>query len=192
MAKKPDEKKKDAKKEDAAPAEGGGEGGAASGKKKLSGMKVVLFVVLPLVVLILGGAAGAYFAGLLDPLLGKEKLEEASAEKPDDPKMKRKGPGAMYDLPEMLINLNTGGRQASYIKLKVSLDLDDELAKAKVNEVLPRVLDSFQVFVRELRVEDLEGSAGVYRLKEELLLRVNAAVQPIKVYDVLFREMLVH
>ena len=191
MAKKPDEKK-DAKKEDAAPAaEGGGEGGG--GKKKLSGMKIVLFVVLPLVVLILGGAAGAYFAGLLDPLLGIEKAhEEAAAEKADDPKVKRKGPGAMYDLPEMLINLNTGGRQASYIKLKVSLDLDDDLAKAKVNEVLPRVLDSFQVFVRELRVEDLEGSAGVYRLKEELLLRVNAAVQPTKVYDVLFREMLVH
>lgn len=190
MAKKPD-KKDDAKKDDAAPApEGGGEGGG--GKKKLSGMKIVLFVVLPLVVLILGGAAGAYFAGLLDPLLGVQKKEEVAGDKPDDPKVKRKGPGAMYDLPEMLINLNTGGRQASYIKLKVSLDLDDDLAKAKVNEVLPRVLDSFQVFVRELRVEDLEGSAGVYRLKEELLLRVNAAVQPIKVYDVLFREMLVH
>jgi flagellar FliL protein len=190
MAKKPDEKK-DAKKEDAAPApEGGGEGGS---KKKLSGMKIVLFVVLPLVVLILGGAAGAYFAGLLDPLLGVEKTQDASAsDKPEDPKAKRKGPGAMYDLPEMMINLNTGGRQASYIKLKVSLDLDDDLAKAKINEVLPRVLDSFQVFVRELRVEDLEGSAGVYRLKEELLLRVNAAVQPTKVYDVLFREMLVH
>lgn len=192
MAKKPD-KKEDSKKEDAAPAGEGGEGGgAAGGKKKLSGMKIVLFVVLPLLVLILGGAAGAYFAGLLDPLLGAEKKEEVAAEKADDPKAKRKGPGAMYDLPEMLINLNTGGRQASYIKLKVSLDLDDDLAKAKVNEVLPRVLDSFQVFVRELRVEDLEGSAGVYRLKEELLLRVNAAVQPVKVYDVLFREMLVH
>ena len=51
---------------------------------------------------------------------------------------------------------------------------------------------NFQVYLRELRVEDeLSGSAGVYRLKEELLARVNAAVEPINVTDVLFKEMLV-
>jgi flagellar FliL protein len=45
--------------------------------------------------------------------------------------------------------------------------------------------------LRELRVEDLSGSASVYRLKEELLRRVNLAVEPVKVKDVLFREMII-
>ena len=55
----------------------------------------------------------------------------------------------------------------------------------------PRIIDNFQVYLRELRVEDLRGSAGIYRLREELLARVNNAVHPTKVKDVLFKDMLV-
>ena len=62
---------------------------------------------------------------------------------------------------------------------------------AQLESLLPRVVDNFQVYLRELRVEDLNGSAGLYRLKEELLVRVNTAIKPHKVNDVLFREMLV-
>jgi flagellar FliL protein len=60
-----------------------------------------------------------------------------------------------------------------------------------VNENLPRIVDNFQVYLRELRVDDLQGSAGMYRLREELLRRVNLAVRPARVKDVLFKEMLV-
>ena len=56
---------------------------------------------------------------------------------------------------------------------------------------MPRVVDNFQVYLRELRLEDLGGSAGLFRLKEELLFRVNRAVDPVQVTDILFREMLV-
>jgi flagellar protein FliL len=56
---------------------------------------------------------------------------------------------------------------------------------------MPRIIDNFQVYLRELRVEDLRGSGGIYRLREELLTRVNAATAPAKVVDVLFKEMLV-
>jgi flagellar protein FliL len=62
---------------------------------------------------------------------------------------------------------------------------------ARLQAVMPRVIDNFQVYLRELRVEDLRGSAGVYRLREELLVRVNSAAAPVKVRDVLFKEMLV-
>ena len=57
--------------------------------------------------------------------------------------------------------------------------------------VLPRIVDNFQVYLRELRIEDLQGSAGLQRLREELLLRVNASTKTAKVRDVLFKEMLV-
>jgi flagellar FliL protein len=52
-------------------------------------------------------------------------------------------------------------------------------------------VDSFQVYLRELRVEDLKGSAGMYRLREDLLRRINEAARPVKISDVLFKEMLI-
>ena len=62
---------------------------------------------------------------------------------------------------------------------------------ARLPSVMPRIIDNFQVYLRELRIEDLRGSAGMYRLREELLLRVNASAAPAKIVDVLFKEMLV-
>ena len=150
----------------------------------MSGKKLVLFIVLPLV-LVLGGATVTYVAGVLDPLLGKseEQGEEAAQAKAT--------PAVFYDLPEMLVNLNGGGRKASYLKISVSLELEDAGTLEHVDQVLPRIVDSFQVYLRELRLEDLQGSAGLLRLKEELLVRINATARPIKVKDVLFKEMLV-
>ena len=91
----------------------------------------------------------------------------------------------------MLVNLNTGGRKTNYLKITVSLELESDAALEQINQVLPRIVDSFQVYLRELRVEDLSGSAGLQRLREELLLRVNAAAHPAVIKDVLFKEMLV-
>jgi flagellar FliL protein len=150
-------------------------------RRRFSGKKLVLFVVLPL--LLIGGASGAAWKlNLLTPVLSKIGMGPES-EKPK--------PVIFFDLPEMLVNLNSTTKQASYLKLRVALELDDPMASKKLEELLPRVLDNFQVYLRELRMEDLNGSSGLYRLKEELLLRINAAVQPIHVNDVLFKEMLV-
>ena len=56
---------------------------------------------------------------------------------------------------------------------------------------MPRVMDAFQTYLRELRPSDLEGSAGLYRLKEELTRRVNVAIAPSRVNAVLFKEIVV-
>ena len=73
----------------------------------------------------------------------------------------------------------------------MALELEKIDAKASVEPVLPRIIDQFQTYLRELRAEDLRGSAGVMRLKEELLRRVNLAVAPTPVRDVLLKEMIV-
>jgi flagellar FliL protein len=91
----------------------------------------------------------------------------------------------------MLVNINTAGRTKNFLKIKVSLELNNEADINRVENVLPRIVDNFQVYLRELRLEDLQGAAGVYRLREELLNRVNAAVRPAQVKDVLFQEMIV-
>jgi len=96
-----------------------------------------------------------------------------------------------YELPDMLVNLNTDGRQPRYLKIRVALEFGERSIVQRIEKVMPRIVDHFQVYLRELRREDLQGSAGVYRLKEELMIRVNQSVRPARVRDVLFKEMLI-
>lgn len=96
-----------------------------------------------------------------------------------------------FELPDILVNLNTNGSRQTYLKLKVALELHKDADTATLDGLLPRVIDKFQVYLREMRVEDLSGSAGLFRLKEELLRRVNAASHPVHVYNILFKEMLI-
>jgi len=96
------------------------------------------------------------------------------------------------DLPEVLVNLsNTGSDRTQYLKVKVVLELPDALLMQQIQPVMPRITDTFQTYLRELRPTDLDGSAGLYRLKEELTRRVNIAIAPGKVNAVLFKEIVV-
>lgn len=151
--------------------------------KRWSGKRIVLFIVLP-ILLLGGGGAGVYFSGILDGLMGGKEAAVAKADEP--PK-----PAVFYDLPDMLVNLNTSGKRTSFLKLKVSLELGQQSDVPIVEAVLPRVIDNFQIYLRQLRADDLRGSAGLYRLREELLRRVRSAAKPADVKDVLFKEMLV-
>ncbi len=92
-----------------------------------------------------------------------------------------------------MIGMSNSGQQdrQSIMKIKVVLEIADAKAADQIKPLLPRVEDAFQVFMRELRPSDLEGSAGMFRLKEELLRRVNLTVYPAKVDAVLFKELLV-
>ncbi len=156
----------------------------AAGRAGWSGKKLVLFVALP-ALLVIGGGAGLMFSGALDSMFGaKPDAVETGKKAPD-------APSVFFDLPEMLVNLNSQGSRTSFLKITVSLEIAKAEDIPRIKEVLPRIMDNFQVYLRELRLDDLRGSAGMYRLREELLARVNAAVAPVKVRDVLFKEMLV-
>ena len=160
--------------------DGDDSGGASSG-----GKKKLLIIIGAVLLLLIGGGAAVYFTGLLDPLLGdSEETSEESVAGGD-------GAAVFLDLDEMIVNLNTSGRRQTLLKIKVALELASQADLVKVQAVMPRVVDNFQTYLRELRVDDLSGSAGLYRLREELLTRVNAAVQPAKVNAILFKEMLI-
>jgi len=162
--------------------------GMAGGRKR-GGSKKLIFLVLIAILVMVGTAAGLYFSGIASTLLGKgeEKAEVKVEAPPPPPKV-----AVFYDdLPDLLVNLNTGSKKSSFLKLHVSFQIESEEDKAKIKLVQARIIDTFQTYLRELRLEDLKGSAGLYRLREELLMRVNAAVAPVKVDDVLFTEMLV-
>ena len=161
-----------------------GDGGDGERRRKFSGKKVFLFVVLPIVLI-----GAVWQMGLADSLMGGEKVEEPATH--GEKQAKKATHAVYYDMPDLLVNLNTSNGQPRYLKLAISLELHDEKIEKELEKVLPRIVDRFQVYLRELRAEDISGSAGVYRLKEELLSRVNTAVEPHEVSDVLFREMLV-
>ena len=149
------------------------------GKKKF----IIIAVVL---LLAIGGIAAAYFTGLLQPIIELITGEEATEEEKVD-----KENAVFFPLEELIVNLNAGGRKSTFLKIRISLELADGGDISRIESVMPRIMDNFQVYLRELRIEDLKGSAGMYRLREELLTRVNAAAAPAKIQDVLFKEILV-
>jgi flagellar FliL protein len=158
-------------------------------RKKFSGKRLVLFVLLPIILLV-GGGAAVYFSGVLDALSGatEEHAEAPAEERAEAPS----GPGVFYNVPEMLVNLNgSTNKRPNFLKISIALELSTPEEVPTMEKVLPRIIDNFQIYLRELRIDDLRGSAGIYRLREELLMRINVAAHPVKVKDVLFREMLV-
>jgi len=165
-----------------------GEDGEAEARPKalgLSSKRLALFVILP--VLMLGdGGAGAYFMELLGPSPGKEPVQ-AKAEESGPP---ASAASLYYELPDMLVELNGGGT-SNILRISVALEVEGEAALERLHTVMPRVLENFQVYLSALDIEDLSGPAGLDRLRDELLLRVNAAIRPAKVRDVKFMEMLV-
>jgi flagellar FliL protein len=101
-------------------------------------------------------------------------------------------PGAKFlKIPDMVVNLNSEDGTPRYLRLSVQLEFKSAEDMTAVEQVMPRVVDQFQTYLRELRVKDLRGSAGIYRLQMELLARVNQAAYPVEVQDVLFQEILI-
>ncbi|WP_332686353.1 flagellar basal body-associated FliL family protein [Devosia sp.] len=97
----------------------------------------------------------------------------------------------IFNLPPMIVNLNNEADSGAFMKLTVALEVANEEMMVEIQPRMAKVVDAFQVYLRELRRSDLEGSAGVYRLKEELLRRVNVAIYPSRVESILFKEILV-
>ncbi|MFC2999727.1 flagellar basal body-associated FliL family protein [Falsiroseomonas tokyonensis] len=162
---------------EAPPAKGGG-------KKKL------LLILLP-VLLLGGGGAGLWFTGILPGLLGMNpppaEAEAAEAEPAPPPR----SPPAFVELPDIIANLNATGRRPVFVRLKAKLEISRAEDAAAVTDAMPRLMDLFQTYLREVRPEELRGSAGTHRLRQELMARASLAAAPARITDVLFMEMLI-
>jgi flagellar FliL protein len=155
----------------------GEEGFAQPPKSKKKLVLIALIVVIALV----GIGSFVFF----------RKHQESAEKEKEAAEAEAKNLSAFNDLDEMIVNLNTEGKTVSFMKLKITLELEGKDNIDTVNKMMPRIKDVFQVYLRELRPIDVQGSVGLYRLREELLLRVNKVIFPAKVKDILFREVLV-
>jgi flagellar protein FliL len=197
----------------------GADGEAGAGKKRLAGKQLILFIVLPAILLLGGGGAAAYFLvfakkppaaeaghdakdGHAEKDKKKDKKDKKEAKK-DKGGEKKDGEGALkmaegpngeafLTLPDILVNVSTADQQRpAYLKLKLTLQVADAETADAISPALPRIMDQYTGFLREMRMEDVSGSAGYARLQLELLKRVNLAVAPAVVEAVLVEEMLV-
>jgi flagellar FliL protein len=159
------------------------EPGEAPPAKK--GGKKMLLLAVPVVLIAVG--AGLWFSGILPGLIGGKK-------KPDQLQVaaaKLNATPVYVDVPEIITNLNVPGRRQSYLKLHAKLELGGAEDTAPVTAAMPRILDLFQTYLRDMRPEELRGSEGSYRLREELVNRASVAVAPAHVQDVLFEELII-
>jgi flagellar FliL protein len=153
-----------------------GEGSGAKGKKKLP----LLLIAGVVAFLVIGGGGAAYFFFFSgSPGSGDHAR---LAEVPDT---------FVFNLPTVTVNLKSEGQGEAFMKLTIALEVADERMMEEIQPRMAKVIDAFQVYLRELRKSDLEGSAGIYRLKEELRRRVNVAIFPAQVESILFKEILV-
>ena len=190
MSKKSKEPEEQESEGAAAPEGAEGEGAPKKGKKKL------VFIAAG-VALLLAIGAGLFFSGMLG---GEAKLDEHGQpieELSEEEKAAKEAAAAeaskpvYYELPEFLVNLNSTTGRVSFLKMSVTLELRDAAGVITMDANKPRVQDVFNTYLRELRPADIQGSAGIYRLRTELLSRVNATMEEGLVKDILFGEIIV-
>lgn len=184
-----------------------GEGAPA---KKKPPLKLLIIAGVGALVVLGGGGAGAFM--LLKPKPAAEGEAHAEKDKkaekkddhgkkggkegeaPESPAVIRPGPDGVvfYTMPDIVVNMQTPEGKATFLKLRLTLELPDEAVASELDPNLPRLQDMFQTFLRELRPEDLSGSQGSYQLRMEILRRVNLVISPAKVNAVLIEEMLIN
>ncbi|HUO89793.1 MAG TPA: flagellar basal body-associated FliL family protein [Rhizomicrobium sp.] len=152
--------------------------------KKLLGNKLILFGGAGAILLLLLGG-GAYFFFFSASPAPEANVAGGEVLPPTPPSV------AFYDVPDIIVNIQGADSAPAYLKLSVSLELYSAEEKPGLQALMPRVVDQFQGYLRELRMDDLKGSAGVVRLKEELLRRVNVSAAPYRVRDVLLKQVIV-
>lgn len=191
---------------------GTGKGAEAQGKEAGKGEagkggKLKLVIILAAVLVVAGGgAAGAWFLGLLGG-----SSEAAAPKAHGEPGAAGSGPSrgadaqggqghgaepalppiSFVDLPDLLVNLKSSGKRPRFLKLKVALEVKDPQTAEHVRLLTPRIMDGFQLYLRALDADEIQGSNGMMTLKEELLARLNQMVAPSRINDVLFKEILV-
>jgi len=182
MAKKP-------KKASAEPGEGGADA-APKSKKKL-----IIIAAAALLVVVGGGAGFFLMKGGSSEAKDGDGAAQASSHGGGGHGggSEAKKQIAFIELREMIINLSpdAGQDKGKFAKLRVSLEMKDPKLEEEVKSLAPRIEDTLQMYMREIRASDLAGSVGVYRLREELLKRVNVAVYPAKVDAVLFKDLII-
>jgi flagellar FliL protein len=159
--------------------------GSASAAEPGSAKHALL--IIGLILGVVSMLIAAYSLGVMDPLLrsmtnGADKIDFTVASY-------AAGDEAVYEMPEILVNLDAPVGKQAFLKLKISLDLKSKDDLPRVDRLMPRILDQFTVYLSRMRIDEIRGGAGLHRVRAELVARVTDAVGSPVVNDVLFAEI---
>jgi len=149
--------------------------------------KKLILLAIPLA--LLGVGAGLWFTGILPGLLGMNPPSVVAEDGAPAAVPVNRQP-VFVAMPDITANLNAPGRR-SFIRVRSQVEVAGVQDAAALQAAMPRLVDLFTTYLREIRPEELRGSAGTHRLREELIARANVAAAPVRVTDVLFTEILV-
>jgi flagellar FliL protein len=149
-----------------------------------------IFVVVGVVVVLAAVGVGLTVTGFLPKLLGMKPPEGTIAatvvkEKPKEPLV----PERYYDMPTLVLSMETGRRENRIMQLGISLLMENRDDASKMHAYLPLLIDAVQVYVRTLPPSETETVERLASHRDELLKRINAAIDPIKVEEISLRQV---
>lgn len=150
------------------------------------------FIIIGIIVLLIVVAAGLFFTPLGASLLGHPEPAKAEEKKTEEtPETLDATKVAFTTLPEILLNLRNASGKSSFLKVSFVVQSPTEEVSKKVEKLKPILVDQFQEYLRGLDVEDMAGSAGLQRVRNELLIRTNNILAPDKASDILIGSFLI-
>jgi flagellar FliL protein len=163
--------------------------------------RLAVLAVVGIGVVLAVGLGGAWALGLLnggDERVAAEVATTAAEETTAAPDEDRKAGATrpthepiFVDLPQLLVNLASDGGGTRFLKLSLAVEVDERATADRIDRLAPRIVDSFHLYLRTLQPDELRGPGSMFRLKEDLHVRIHQAIEPAEVRDVLFKEMLV-
>lgn len=145
-------------------------------------------ILMPLIiglVLALAGGGGGYFAvqeGLID-LTGSAKSA---------PKTMQSSAGdfAFIAVDPLIISIGEAGANR-HLRFKAQLEVE-KAHEDDVAAIMPRIVDVLNGYLRAIRLADIEDNVALFRLRAQMLRRVQLVAGPGRVRDVLIQEFVLN
>lgn len=155
--------------------EGGGGGGM---------MRLLILIVPTLLV----GLAGGYFIG---HNMGSEVAQQTEDLDPAEEQVQRDvSIGPMFKLDPFVVNLNEP-RGNRYLKTTIQLEMENEGLQSELERRKAQMRDIILALLTSKSTQELQALEGKFRLREELLSRLNALMVNGKIKRVYFTEFVI-
>lgn len=154
-------------------------------EKPKKSKKLLFIIIIAAFLLASAGVGGFLFLKKGGVEHKKEDVAKNTLEE-DIPKAKEKT--YLIQLDPFILNLSEPGR---FVKLTVHLEVKNEKIQQYINERMPKIRDVIITLLSSKSADLLATPEGKFQLKDELLLRVNQAIERDFVKNIYFTEFVI-
>ena len=149
--------------------------------------KKPLLIGLVLAVLL---GAGGFYAVWSGMILAPKDAAEAEHAKAEDPPAEPLPQAAFVPLDPLVVNVGSGASER-HLRFQAQLEVKPGSEKA-VSDLLPRVVDVLNGYLRALEPSELERKSALVRLRAQMLRRIQLVVGEGHVSDLLIMEFVLN